>query len=83
MWHLAGLDWAGPDFSMPTCRQKNLQVRIQVRNMQACLNLLVDSTAIKMMGEGKTPLSYPKRSLGPVQCTIINQVSDIFLGDGD
>lgn len=50
---LAGLDWAAPDFSTISRRQKHLQVRIPVRQKQGCLHLLVDSTGIKMMGEGE------------------------------
>jgi len=45
---LAGLDWAVPDFSTLSRRQKDLQVRIPVQKKQDCLHLLVDSTGIKM-----------------------------------
>ncbi len=51
--HLAGLDWAVPDFSTLSRRQKDLQVRIPVQKKQGCLHLQVDSTGIKMMGESK------------------------------
>jgi hypothetical protein len=50
---LAGLDWTAPDFSTLSRRQKDLQVRIRVQKKQGCLHLLVDSTGIKMMGEGE------------------------------
>ncbi len=50
---LAGLDWTVPDFSTLSRRQKDLQVRIPVQRKQGCLHLLVDSTGIKMMGEGE------------------------------
>lgn len=53
MLRLAGLDWAVPDFSTLSRRQKDLQVRIPVQKKQGCLHLLVDSTGIKMMGEGE------------------------------
>jgi hypothetical protein len=53
MLRLAGLDWAVPDFSTLSRRQKDLQVRIPVQRKQGCLHLLVDSTGIKMMGEGE------------------------------
>lgn len=50
---LAGLDWAAPDFSTLSPHQKDLQVRIPVQKKQGCQHLLVDSTGIKMMGEGE------------------------------
>ena len=50
---LAGLEWAVPDFSTLSHRQKDLQVRIPVQKKQGLLHLLVDSTGIKMMGEDK------------------------------
>lgn len=50
---LAELDWAVPDFSTLSRRQKDLQVRIPVQKQQGCLHLLIDSTGIKMMGEGE------------------------------
>ena len=53
MLRLAGLDWTVPDFSTLSRRQKDLQVRIPVQKKQGCLHLLVDSTGIKMIGEGE------------------------------
>ncbi len=53
MVRLAGLDWAVPDFSTLSRQQEDLQVRIPVQKKQSCLHLLVDSTGIKMMGEGE------------------------------
>ena len=50
---LAGLDWTVPDFSTLSRRQKDLQVRIPLQKRQGCLHLLVDSTGIKMSGEGE------------------------------
>lgn len=50
---LAGLDWAVPDFSTLSRRQKDLQVRIPLQKKQGCLHLLVGSTGIKMRGEGE------------------------------
>lgn len=40
MLRLAGLDWAVPDFSTLSRRQKDLQVRIPVQKKQGCLHLL-------------------------------------------
>lgn len=53
MLRRAGLDWAVPNFSTLSRRQKDLQVRIPVQKKQSCLHLLVESTGIKMMGEGE------------------------------
>ena len=53
MFRLAGLDWAVPDLSTLSRRQKDLQVHIPVQKKQGGLHLLVDSTGIKMMGEGE------------------------------
>lgn len=49
---LAGLDWTAPDYSTVCRRQKTLQVNISYRHSQGTLHLLVDSTGIKMLGEG-------------------------------
>ncbi|WP_119157402.1 IS5 family transposase [Caldimonas tepidiphila] len=49
---LAGLDWPVPDFSTLSRRQKDLQVHIGYR-ASTPLHLLVDSTGVKMLGEGE------------------------------
>lgn len=49
----AGLDWPVPDFSTVSRRQKTLQVVIPYRPGTEGLHLLVDSTGIKMLGEGE------------------------------
>ncbi len=49
---LSGLDWPVPDFSTVSRRQKRLQVVIPYRCNSDVLHLLVDSTGIKMLGEG-------------------------------
>jgi hypothetical protein len=49
---LAGLAWLVPDFSTLSRRQKGLQVEIAYRP-SAALQLLVDSTGVKMLGEGE------------------------------
>lgn len=51
--HLAGLDWPVPDFSTVSRRQKTLQVAIPYRAHHDVLHLLVDSTGVKMLGEGE------------------------------
>jgi len=50
---LAGLDWQVPDFSTVSRRQKHLSVTIAARPTTTGLHLLVDSTGIKMLGEGE------------------------------
>lgn len=50
---LAGLDWSVPDFSTVSRRQKCLQVTIPYRGRTDALHLLVDSTGVKMLGEGE------------------------------
>lgn len=51
--HLIGLDWAVPDFSTLSRRQKTLAVNIPFRGSQEPLHLLIDSTGIKVEGEGE------------------------------
>lgn len=50
---LIGLDWAVPDFSTLSRRQKTLKVNIPCRGSDGPLHLLVDSTGIKVEGEGE------------------------------
>ena len=50
---LSGLDWAVPDFSTLSRRQKTLQVNIPYRGSGGPLHLLIDSTGIKVEGEGE------------------------------
>ncbi|PPB79451.1 DDE family transposase [Albidovulum inexpectatum] len=50
---LSGLDWSVPDFSTVSRRQKTLAVNIPYRGSQGPLHLLIDSTGIKVEGEGE------------------------------
>ncbi len=50
---LIDLDWAVPNFSTLSRRQKTLKVNIPYRGSQGPLHLLVDSTGIKVEGEGE------------------------------
>jgi len=50
---LAGLAWNVPDFSTVSRRQKHLSVTIGALPATTGLHLLVDSTGIKMLGEGE------------------------------
>ena len=46
------LPWSVPDFSTLSRRQKTLDVTIPYRGSQGPLHLLIDSTGIKLEGEG-------------------------------
>ena len=50
---LIGLDWDVPDFGTLSRRQKTLAVNIPHRGSQGPLHLLIDSTGIKVEGEGE------------------------------
>lgn len=50
---LAGVDWQVPDFSTISRRHKYLSVTIGAQPTKTGLLLLVDSTVIKMLGEGE------------------------------
>ena len=50
---LIGLDWAVPDFSTLSRRQKALVVNIPYRGSNGPRHLLIDSTGIKVEGEGE------------------------------
>lgn len=49
---LAGLHWKVPDYSTLCRRQKELSVTIGAQPKSKDLHLLVDSTGVKMLGEG-------------------------------
>jgi hypothetical protein len=48
-----GRDWSVPDFSTLSRRQKTLAVNIPYRGSKGPLHLLIDSTGIKVEGEGE------------------------------
>ncbi len=50
---LARLDWAVPDYTTLCRRQKTLSVTIPARPNKTGLHLLIDSTGVKMLGEGE------------------------------
>lgn len=50
---LAKLDWPVPDFSTVCRRQKTLQAQLSYQPGKSPLQLLVDSTGIKFLGEGE------------------------------
>ena len=50
---MSGLDWKVPDFSTVSRRQKTLRVQWPSRASTTALDLLVDSTGTKFLGEGE------------------------------
>lgn len=50
---LIGLDWSVPDLSTLSRRQKTLAVNLPYRGSKRPLHLLIDSTGIKVEGEGE------------------------------
>jgi hypothetical protein len=50
---MVDLDWAVPDYTTLCRRQKTLAVQIPYRRADGPLNLLVDSTGIKFLGDGE------------------------------
>ncbi len=50
---LAKLDWPVPDFSTVCRRQKTLQLELSYQRTKSPLQLLLDSTGIKFLGEGE------------------------------
>ena len=50
---LAGLDWSVPDFSTLSRRQKHLAVALSRRPSSGPMHLLIDSTGIKVEGDGE------------------------------
>ena len=58
---LAGLDWPVPDYSTLCRRQKTVTIQIPFRRAGGPLNLLVDSTGVKVLGDG----AWQVRKHGP------------------
>lgn len=50
---MADLDWAVPDYTTLCRRQKSLAVQVPYRRVDGQLNLLIDSTGIKFLGDGE------------------------------
>jgi hypothetical protein len=63
---LAGVDWQVPDFSAVSRRQKHLSLTIEAQPKTTGLHLLVDSTGIKMLGEGEWKTKNMGRLPSPV-----------------
>ena len=50
---LSGLDWTAPDYTTLCRRQKHIDIAISYQKSSGGLNLLVDSTGLKFLGEGE------------------------------
>jgi hypothetical protein len=50
---MAGLDWEVPDYTTLCRRQKTLAFQLPYQRVDGPLNLLVDSTGIKFLGDGE------------------------------
>lgn len=77
---LAGLDWPVPDYSTLCRRQKTVRIQIPFRRADGDLNLLVDSTGVKMRGEGE----WQVRRHGPGrrrQWRKVHLAMDVATGD--
>ncbi|WP_333652428.1 IS5-like element ISAha1 family transposase [Acinetobacter johnsonii] len=51
--HLCRLDWTAPDYSTICRRQKHIDIAINYQKNSNGLQLLVDSTGLKFLGEGE------------------------------
>lgn len=49
---MAGLEWPVPDFSTLSRRQRTIAVQIPHRRAPGPVNLLIDSTGVKFLGDG-------------------------------
>lgn len=77
---LAGLDWPVPDYSTLCRRQKTVSIQIPFRRAAGDLNLLIDSTGVKMRGEGE----WQVRRHGPGrrrQWRKVHLAMDVATGD--
>jgi hypothetical protein len=77
---LAGLDWPVPDYSTLCRRQRNVTIQIPYRRSEGLLNLLVDSTGVKMRGDGE----WQVRKHGPGrrrQWRKVHLAMDVATGD--
>lgn len=77
---MAGLDWPVPDYSTLCRRQKTVSIQIPFRRAGGDLNLLIDSTGVKMRGEGE----WQVRKHGPGrrrQWRKVHLAMDVATGD--
>ena len=78
---MAGLeDWPVPDYSTLCRRQKTVTIQVPYRRSGGNLNLLVDSTGVKMRGDGE----WQVRKHGPGRCRQWRKVHlamDVATGD--
>ena len=66
--HLIGLDWAVPDFSTLSRRQKTLKVNIPYRGSQGPLHLLIDIEPVSATGSSEPARGHQGRGRGGMEC---------------
>ena len=77
---MAGVDWPVPDYSTLCRRQSTVTIQIPFRRAGGKLNLLVDSTGVKMRGDGE----WQVRRHGPGrrrQWRKVHLAMDVATGD--
>ena len=77
---MAGVDWPVPDYSTLCRRQSTVTIQIPFRRSDGNLNLLVDSTGVKMRGDGE----WQVRKHGPGrrrQWRKVHLAMDVATGD--
>jgi hypothetical protein len=77
---LIGLNWSAPNFSTLSRRQKTLKVNIPDRGSQGPLQLLIDTTGIKVEGEGEWTEEGQQNS--PGNCLPDDGASTVVPSDG-
>ena len=83
---LIGLQWAVPDFSTLSRRQKTLAVNLPFWGSQGPLHLLIDSTGIKVEGEGsgtRANMVTPNAASGARFTSVARQANGTFAERGD
>ncbi|WP_435170913.1 IS5 family transposase [Falsirhodobacter sp. 1013] len=82
---MARLDWPVPDFFTLSRRQKTLAVQIPHRRRLGPLNLLVDSTGIKFLGDGEWLArkhgTHRRRQYRKVHLAMDTATGDILAGE--
>jgi hypothetical protein len=77
---MAGLDWPVPDYSTLCRRQSTVTIQVPYRRSGGNLNLLVDSTGVKIRGDGEWQVR--KHGPGPRrQWRKVHLAMDVATGD--
>ena len=77
---MADLDWAVPGYTTLCRRQKMLAVQVPYRRADGPLNLLIDSTGVKFLGDGEWRERAIGRDRGRIcQWRSVTPPSDAFI----